>query len=226
MITTVESIKNTLYGALLFIFITLFITACTSIPHRKNSIKTISRSAPTAQRSNLSKAERQKIARIATQCLGKSQLNVGKTPFRADCSGTIRAIFAKAKVGLGGIIKNHQENDVKAIYRYTQKYGKILKSDPEVGDLVFFHNTYDRSRNGHMNDALTHIGIVEKIDGSTVHFIHHFGQAIIRSRMDLKRPKTSFDPNTKKRINHVLRRAQGSHRAYTAAELFAGFGRL
>jgi hypothetical protein len=77
-----------------------------------------------------------------------------------------------------------------------------------------------------MNDALTHIGIVEKLEGSTVHFIHHLGRAIIRSRMDLSLPKSTFHPKTHARINHILRRPQGIHKAYTAAELFAAFGRL
>jgi len=44
--------------------------------------------------------------------------------------------------------------------------------------------------------------------------------------MDLSKPKERFHPETKQRINHILRKAQGPYRAYTAGELFAGFGRL
>lgn len=185
-----------------------------------------SQSTSPQKRTPLSATERQKIAFIAKQSLGKSKLKVGSTVFRSDCSGAVRGIFAKANIPLGGVIKSGRENDVKAIYRYAQKYGRIVQQNPEVGDIVFFHNTYDRSRNGKMNDALTHIGIVEKIDGPVVHFIHHLGQSIIRSRMDLSRPALCFESGSNKRINHILRKAQGKYRAYTTAELFAGFGRL
>lgn len=177
-------------------------------------------------RSPLGSAERSRLLSQAKSALGKSQVTIGTRSFRNDCSGTIRGIFAGARIGLGGIIKNSAENDVKAIYRYVQKYGTIHKNKPEVGDLVFFHNTYDRSRDGRMRDPLTHIGIVEKVEGSTVYFIHHLGQSIIRSRMDLSRPRETFDAQGQTRLNHILRRPQGRNRAYTAAELFAGYGRL
>jgi peptidoglycan DL-endopeptidase CwlO len=178
------------------------------------------------RREALDKDARLRLTKIAQLSLGKPSLRMGQQIFRRDCSGTIRAIFAQAKIALGGIIKNKYDNDVKSIYRYINKFGKIIRSQPKPGDLVFFHNTYDRSRNGRMNDALTHVGLVEKVEGSTIHFIHHLGQSIIRSRMDLSYPHQAFHPQTKKRINHILRKAQGRFRAFTAAELFAGFGRL
>lgn len=178
------------------------------------------------KRTPLDANARARILAHAQEALGRSRVVVGRRAFRSDCSGTVRGIFAGARIGLGGIIKHRDENDVKAIYRYVQTYGKIHREKPEPGDLVFFHNTYDRSRDGRMRDALTHVGIVEKIEGTTVSFIHHLGQSIIRSRMNLSYPKATFDPRGQTRINHILRKPQGKHRAYTAAELFAGYGRL
>jgi hypothetical protein len=174
----------------------------------------------------LTPVDREKLASLATAAIGKSKLTVNKKTFRADCSGTVRGIFAAAKLKLGGIVKPGEENDTKAIYRFVRKYGQILQNSPEPGDLVFFHNTYDRSRNGRMNDALTHVGIVEKVEEDTVLFVHYLGRSIIRSRMNLTYKKNAFHPETGVRINHVLRRAQGHHRSYTAGELFAGYGRL
>src|SRR5579871_3956517 len=114
----------------------------------------------------LTDRDKERLLAIAKNAVGQSRLKVGKKSFRNDCSGTIRALFTKARIGLGGIVKRDNDNDVKAIYRYVQKYGLLLKDKPAAGDLVFFHNTYDRSRNGHMNDALTHVGLVEKVDGT------------------------------------------------------------
>ncbi len=174
----------------------------------------------------LTAKDRNRIAETAHKSIGKSSIKAGQRAFRADCSGTVRGIFAQARVPLGGVMKSRADNDVKAIYRYVRKYGQIIKSKPQPGDLVFFHNTYDRSRNGRLNDALTHIGIVEKIEGSLVHFVHHLGRSIIRSRMDLSMPTKSINPATNKRVNHMLRRAQGPHPSFTTGQLFAGFGRL
>lgn len=196
-------------------------TSCTSIntPRRNLSARHI-------KVKSLNHDDRLRLAKLAKSAVGKARIVAGKKPFRADCSGTVRGLFAQAQLPLGGIIKDKSDNDVKIIYRYVQRFGRILKNNPQPGDLVFFHNTFDRNRSGRFNDPLTHIGIVEKIDGSLVHFVHHLGRSIIRSRMDLSMPQKSVDPNTNKRVNHMLRRASGQHRAYTAGELFAGFGRL
>ncbi len=209
----------------LIIFFCL-VSACSSTKILKPAADIKQTKALLAKRSPLKDNERKRLLNAAQKALGKQSLAVGKKSYRNDCSGTIRAIFTEARIGLGGILKNAQDNDVKAIYRYVQKYGKVVKENPLPGDLVFFHNTYDRNKKGLMNNALTHIGIVEKIEGSTVHFIHHLGDLIIRSRMDLSFPHDTYHPKTGERINHILRRACKKDRAYTSAELFAGFGHL
>lgn len=219
-------IKNIYCPWLLAIFF-CFISGCSSAKiFKRPLINPTLEKVQQAKRRPLNESERKRLLNAAQKALGKQRLLVGKKSYRNDCSGTIRAIFREAKIGLGGILKNHQDNDVKAIYRYVQKYGKVIKENPRPGDLIFFHNTYDRNKKGMMNNALTHIGIVEKVHEGTVHFIHHLGDLIIRSRMDLSYPHETFHPKTGARINHILRRACKGHRAYTSAELFAGFGHL
>jgi hypothetical protein len=219
-----HSAKNG-YQTILFVHVLMGLALLSSCSTTFSSKMMPHRHSHVFARQVLSREQRTRLASIAQQALGKAKLSVGQRTFRSDCSGTIRAIFAKASLTLGGIIKHAKDNDVKAIYRWLKKYGKITKENPHVGDLVFFHNTYDRSRNGRMDDALTHVGIVERIDKDTIQFIHHLGRSIIRSRMNLRWPKQKFHPVSRKRINHLLRRAQGGVRAFTAAELFAGFGR-
>jgi probable lipoprotein NlpC len=211
----------------IFFFLVLMglLSACISSQKQRIFKKSAHASAQRSFRP-LNAEDRSRLSKLAQTYVGKTELSFGKHKFRPDCSGTVRAIFAHAHVFLGGVIKDKNDNDVKAIYRYVKKYGKIIFTKPKAGDLVFFHNTYDRSRNGQMNDALTHIGIVEKVKGNVVFFVHHLGQSIIRSRMDLSQPDKTMDLSGNIRLNHILRRAQGSFRAYTAAELFAGFGRL
>ena len=40
---------------------------------------------------------------------------------------------------------------------------------PRPGDLAFFHDTYDRNRDGRANDPYTHVALVEAVDGAAVH---------------------------------------------------------
>lgn len=171
--------------------------------------------------SRLTPDTRNRLVTVAKKALGKNKLTVNGKKYKSDCSGIINAIFSAANVGIS------INGGVKNIYRHTKKYGQIVKNKPAPGDLIFFHNTYDKSRNGKINDWLTHIGIVEKIEpDNTIHFIHFMGYSVVRSYLNLSSPKLSYHPQTNKRINHYLRRAQGPYRAYTAAELFAGFGKL
>jgi len=212
--------------SILIYFCFVFGCASTNLLKNQSHIPKHRAALSATKRSPLNETERKRLLEAAQKALGRRSLTVGKKSYRGDCSGTIRAIFTQAKIGLGGILKKNGDNDVKTIYRYVQKYGRIKKNHPLPGDLVFFHNTYDRNKKGQMDNALTHIGIVEQVQGSTVHFIHHLGQLIIRSRMDLSLPHDTYHPKTGLRINHVLRRAHGGQRAFTCAELFAGFGHL
>src|SRR2546423_1812355 len=59
--------------------------------------------------------QRERLVGLARQALGKARV-LERPNLRADCSGTIRALFAQAKIPLGGIIKTSGDNDVKAIY--------------------------------------------------------------------------------------------------------------
>lgn len=131
------------------------------------------------------------------------------TRFRPDCSGAVRTIYARKGIWLGNSPK-HGESDTAAIYTFVKEHGQIFTSHPKVGDLVFFDNTYDRNRDGQMNDRLTHIGIVDKIqsDGTIIfkHYLHH---RMRRSKM-----------------TDMLRRPTKENKGATAGELFVGFGRL
>ena len=131
------------------------------------------------------------------------------THFRPDCSGAVRTIYARKGIWLGNAA-THSESDTAAIYTFVKEHGQIFTGPPNVGDLVFFDNTYDRNRDGQMNDRFTHIGIVENIfNDGTVMFKHYMHHRMRHSKM-----------------NDMLRQPTGKHKGMTAAELFMGFGRL
>lgn len=168
---------------------------------------------------------RQQVALKAGSYVGQREVVVGEQHFRADCSGTVRGIYAAAGIPLGGQAADAEENDVSIIHRWVSQVGSLRRTEPRVGDLVFFDNTYDRNGDGRANDELSHIGVVEKIlDDGTIVFVHRVGGGILRYRMNLEHPEVSRDPRTGRRLNHVLRREQGDIEAATTGELFVGFG--
>lgn len=201
---------------------------CTTLScgHQKKTIFTPSKVARKSGQADfgapLTDGEREQLYKNAVRSLGHQRFKVGDKVFSTDALGFIKALLASIGKGL---LLPPEYDSVKGLYHLVKKRG-ALRTNPEPGDLIFFHNTFDQSRNGRMDDAFTHVGIVEKVEGSTVSFIHFQVKTVIRSKMNLSFPTLTHDQTLGKRINHLLRRAQGDERAYTAAELFAGFGRI
>jgi hypothetical protein len=168
---------------------------------------------------------RREIAEMAGTYVGKPRVVVGNLVFRQDCSGTARGIYAAAGYPLGGEAEDREENDVSILYRYVGEVGSLRKTDPRVGDLVFFDDTYDRDGDGEANDPLSHVGVVEEVlsDGTVV-FVHRVSGGILRYRLNLEQPTRRRDEYTGKRLNHVLRAQNGNIDAATTAELFVAFG--
>lgn len=115
------------------------------------------------------------------------------------------------------------------LYRAIQTSGTIYHSEtPIVGDLVFFHNTYDANGDRRNNDWYVHVGVIESVDrNGTIAFLSYRNGVVTRDYMNLKHAhETRVDGET---ANSSLRTKQKSDPAYTqylAAELFAGFGSI
>lgn len=168
---------------------------------------------------------RSRVASSAKAFVGQRSVVVAGERYRFDCSGVARGIYARAGVPLGGTPSFRGENDVSVLYRYVRENGSLRKSDPLVGDLVFFDDTYDRNGDGLRNDPLSHVGVVEEVlDDGTVVFVHHAAGGILRYRMNLSSPDLRRDPTTKRTLNHYLRRAEGGQPAKTTAQLFVAYG--
>lgn len=72
------------------------------------------------------------------------------------------------------------------------------KNNVKKGDLLFFDNVYDANGDGRYNDAKSHVGIVEKIEGyeRTIIFIHSLeGSGIQRGKINMNSP-TEVEFNT------------------------------
>jgi cell wall-associated NlpC family hydrolase len=167
--------------------------------------------------------ERQRIADAALSLVGAQRIDVGGTAFPNDCSGFVRAVYASRGIDVYKTPRlTSTDNGVRVIHKFAEdRSGLHRRVFPRVGDIVFFHNTYDRNRNGNArDDSLTHTGVVERVDDDgTVHFVHRISGGIVRQRLNLLHP--TLHAKNGKVLNDWLRRG-GPNRL--TGKLFASFG--
>jgi hypothetical protein len=134
-----------------------------------------------------------------------------------DCTGLVQLIYGRSGIDLRDLPAQPGDNGVTILFRAAHGAHAFHRRAPRTGDIVFFHETYDRNGDGKRNDGLTHVGVVDSVkpDGS-VTFVHRMRRGIGRSRLSLRHP-------SRRRENDVLRRVTSSSRAYLAGELVSGF---
>lgn len=158
--------------------------------------------------------------------LGKNKVIVAGKRYGDDCTSFVRALYEPLGVDL---LTEAQpgDNGVTAMWRFASRHGRIFEGGrPLAGDLVFFKETYDQNRDGHANDGLTHIGLVEDVEADgTVLVIHRVARGVVRYRMNLSAP-TQVRTAGGKRLNDWLRTEAPGSKPRLTAELFAGFATL
>lgn len=160
------------------------------------------------------------IAAAAESFLGHRALVALGKSYRFDCSGFVEASLAKAGLSVSG--------SSAAIFELAVERGVLhRRSAPDRGDVAFFDDTYDRNRNGRVDDPLSHVAIVESTDpDGTIHLIHVGSGSVGTFVMNLRRRADRTDDEGN-RINdrlRVERRSDPPGTRYLAAELSVGFG--
>jgi peptidoglycan DL-endopeptidase CwlO len=180
--------------------------------------------AQKASNPSVTKDARETVLSTARGLVGKAQVKVSGRAFPSDCTGLVEAVYAQAGLSLKGISKPG-DNGVTALYRYALNHGRVYNGGkPLPGDLVFFRETYDQNRDGRRNDGLTHVGIVDQVDGDgTVTVIHRVKRGVVRYRMNLSQPKAAKDPKTGKILNDTLRAPGGGKSFALTGQLFAAY---
>ncbi len=169
------------------------------------------------------------MVRTAARLVGARTIKSNGRRISYDCAGVTRAIYLALGIDLyGGEHPEPRANGVRLIYDHVRRYGRIHHG-PVVkpGDLVFFDNTWDVNGDGMINDPLTHVGIVERVESDgTVVFISRVAEAIERYRMNLRQPHV-HQASDGRILNDYLRRKHrrdGQGSAYLTGELFTAFG--
>ncbi|HEU0006705.1 MAG TPA: hypothetical protein VLA67_08760 [Nitrospiraceae bacterium] len=171
---------------------------------------------------------RSAIARTAAKLVGAKTIESNGRRIDYDCAGVTRAVFLKHGIDLYDADPvNPNPNGVRIIHAHIQQQGKFHQGPvAHPGDLVFFNDTWDYNGDGKVNDALTHVGIVERQEkDGTVIFISRVVGAIKRYRMNLGLPHVHKSANGRI-LNDYLRRKDSTDPAntrYLSGELFAQF---
>ena len=163
-------------------------------------------------------------ARLATRAaglVGLGSLKSVTTQVPDDCSGLVRYLYGTEGLDLMEPMRGTTSNASAAIWGAAKATDSVAVGTLEPGDLLFFRQTYDRDKNGRLDDGLTHVAIVESVasDG-TITFIHRSGQGVNRSKMNLSLPhaRTAYGGV----INDFLRPKGRNWGPAFASELFAG----
>lgn len=174
---------------------------------------------------------RSAIVQSAVRLLGSKTITIQGRRINYDCAGVTRAIFLEHGIDLYRSNRpDVNANGVRLIHDHVRQHG-ILHQDTDVGpgDLVFFDNTWDFNGDGLLNDPLTHVGIVERIEpDGTVIFISRVADAVARYRMNLSQPHIHKTADGRV-LNDYIRRKHPTDPDNTArltGELFSYYGNL
>ncbi len=174
-----------------------------------------------------------RLAARAASLVGRtSGFEAGGERFNDDCTGFVQAVYALEGVPLRELMRSAapgERGGVVGAFRAMRAYGVVFGGGgewPAPGDLVFFHDTYDRNRNGKADDPFTHVGIVEYVVDGTVVFVHRGAKGVARGAMTPDRPAEASEAGVA--LNSALRgkspRLAGV--PVLAGALFAGYGRI
>lgn len=140
--------------------------------------------------------------------------------YRSDCSG-----FVCAAANLVGL---PLDGNTQGIWEIAKARGGVHhRKRPDVGDLVFFDQTYDRNRNGRLDDELTHIAIVVEVHEDGRLLLAHGGTSRGRTTlwMDLERPDVRVDEAGVEHNGYLRgkKRSDPKRTKYLSGELWRAF---
>jgi hypothetical protein len=178
------------------------------------------------------------IAELAEQDTqnGSTIFSCNGKNFNTDCSGFVSYIYYKVGIDLNKYNYRNLPDLSFGIFQGLEKAGFTYreKDESQIGDLVFFDNTYDANQNTIWDDFCSHVGIVTQIDENhTITFIHYGSKGLAKGYLNLYYPNDyAISDNGKLLILNSYLRKQSEAEAdhpdtdYYAAHLFNCFAHI
>lgn len=152
---------------------------------------------------------RRQIVQKARRALETQNIAAQSRRFRRDCSGFVESVMYQVKKPIAPLVYGNFGGAAGNIFVNSKEHFFDKKSErrPLPGDFLYFNNTYDRNKNNRLDDPITHIGIVEKIDeDGTISMIHLLKGRVVRGYLNLEHPRVH--KMNGKIINSYIRRPQ------------------
>ena len=168
--------------------------------------------------------------KVANNAPNTAQTKVAPDPAHAPhtlAMSYVSAIYRVNGVNLAvAAEKGRSQASIAQLHAYAANKNLLYESEiAAIGDLAFFHNTYDRNRDGRWNDWHSLVGIVESVDDdSTITILTYFNNDIQRIHLNLKYPNV-HKSRKGKLLNSQLRKDEGAQIGMSS-KLFAGFANL
>lgn len=171
------------------------------------------------------------VVQSATRLIGARAITSQGKRIAYDCAGVTRAIFLEHGIDLyRGANNEPQGNGVRLIHNHVRQHGTLHRgTNVSPGDLVFFDNTWDFNGDGKLNDPLTHVGVIERLEpDGTVIFISRVANAVERYRMNLDQPHVHKTAQGRVLNDYIRRKlpTDPDHTARLTGELFSFYGNL
>jgi hypothetical protein len=159
------------------------------------------------------------VAKAAGYYVGKRVLTCAGEQYRYDCSGLVNVIYRRAGLDIG-------KYNAAMMWQLAKEHDVLrTRGEPLPGDVVFFDNTYDRNKDGRLNDELTHVAVVESMaDDGTATMVHKGSKGVVRITMNLRNPGERRGPEGEDWNAWLRVRKSGDSKdtPYLSGELYVG----
>jgi len=179
---------------------------------------------------HLGNHEREKVVKFAKKFKGKSipESNL----WRNSSAGFIKMIFLKFNVNITKAEATKSENGkwlrvIELMKNFIKENAKLYTDNSyQIGDLIFFDNTYDKNKNARFDDKFTSIGIIIDIDKEdTIHFLINVNGKVRLKYMNLKKTENKIKKGNEEKIINSSMRFFKKEKKYSN-ELFNTFGSI